>query len=222
MLKKIIKPFIPEFYLDHVHKRRIDKQIKLNFENWREKSWNEWLKDGSPIPPPHAVKQKVISDYQKKYKSKVLVETGTLHGDMIEAQKRSFEKIYSIELDDKLHFEASQRFKYDRNIHLVKGDSGIQLFEVIKNIEEQSIFWLDGHYSGTYTALGDVECPIHGEIDGIFSGKVKTHILLVDDARCFIGENSYPTKDELFTYIKNYNPKYKMSIEADIIRFETN
>jgi hypothetical protein len=222
MLKKIFKSLVPDFYLDHLHKQKIDKQIIFNYENWRDTCRNEWVKKGSPLPPPHAVKQKVISEYQKKHKCKILVETGTFHGEMIEAQKRSFEKIYSIELDDKLHSEASKRFIYDRNIHLIKGDSAVQLFEVIKKINEKSIFWLDGHYSGSYTALGNLECPIHGEIDGIFSGYIKNHIILVDDARCFVDENSYPTKEKLFNQIKNYNPEYKMSVEEDIIRFEIN
>ncbi len=219
MLKQFLKVILPSFYLDHIHKLKIDKQVVDNYETWRLKVWGEWERNGKELPPPHAIKQKVIADYQKKYNSNVLVETGTLHGDMIEAQKRSFKKVYSIELDKKLHSEAIERFKYDRNVKLVLGDSGVKIFEVIKEISEPAVFWLDGHYSGTYTALGDVECPIYGEIDGVFSGQVKNHILLVDDARCFIGQNSYPTIEELFNYIKKYNSKYTMSVDADIIRF---
>lgn len=222
MLKKLLKNILPSFYLDHIHKSKVDKQVLENYENWRLKVLNEWEIAGKELPPPHAIKQKVISDYQKKYNIKILVETGTLHGDMIEAQKRSFKKVYSIELDKKLHLEAADRFKYDRNVKLVLGDSGVKIFDLIKEISYQSIFWLDGHYSGTYTALGNVECPIYGEIDGVFSGSINNHILLVDDARFFIGQNSYPTKEELYSYILKYNPKYKMNIEADIIRFQVN
>lgn len=220
MLKQIFKQLIPNFYLDYIHRLRIDQQIVDNYNGWRNLVWDRWVKEGEQLPPPHAVKQKVIADYQKKYNTKILVETGTLHGDMIEAQKRNFESVYSIELDQKLYNEAIERFKYDRKVHLILGDSGKKIFDIINSISTRAVFWLDGHYSGTYTALGDVECPIYGEIDGVFSGKIKDHILLVDDARCFVGENSYPTVEELYNYIKKYNPNYKMSVFVDILRFE--
>jgi hypothetical protein len=82
------------------------------------------------------------------------------------------------------------------------------------------LFWLDGHYSGGYTAKGSLECPILGEIDGVFSGEIQNHIILIDDARCFVGENSYPTKEDLYSYVLKYNKNYKMSVDCDIIRFE--
>jgi len=53
-----------------------------------------------------------------------------------------------------------------------------------------------------------------------FSGKIKNHILLIDDARCFVGENSYPTIEELRAYVLKYNNLYKMTVDCDIIRFE--
>ena len=219
-MKNFIKSLVPNIYFEYRHKKSVDQQTRLNYYAWREKVYNSWESEGSVLPPPHAVKQKVISDYQKKYNVKNLVETGTLHGEMIEAQKRDFEKVYSIELDTTLYNEARNRFKYDRHVHLVNGDSGAKIFEIIHDFNEQTIFWLDGHYSGSYTAKGAEECPILGEIDGVFSGKLKNHILLIDDARCFVGENSYPTIEELNAYVLKYNSHYKMTIDCDIIRFE--
>jgi len=219
-MKKLLKSIIPDFYLEFKHRKRIDLLTSERYNTWRLNSWNEWINNGSELPPPHAIKQKVIADYQKKYNCKNLIETGTLHGEMIEAQKRSFNKVYSIELDTKLYREALDRFKYDYNIKLIQGDSGEKMGEVIKEISSQSIFWLDGHYSGTYTARGEVDCPIYGELNCIFSGKIKNHILLIDDALCFVGENSYPTIEDLYNYVKKFNKNYSMSVECDIIRFE--
>ena len=133
-MKKILKKILPDFYLDYVHRFRIDENVKQNFHTWREISWKKWIEGGEQIPPPHPIKQKVISDYQKKYNVKTLIETGTLHGEMIEAQKRSFDTIYSIELDQKLYCEATERFKYDRDVHLVLGDSGKKIFDIIDSI----------------------------------------------------------------------------------------
>jgi hypothetical protein len=219
-MKYLIKKIVPKFYLDYKHRQLVDFQELKNFKVWREKVWDNWIKEGNPIPPPHAVKQKIISDYKLKYNINNLIETGTLHGEMIEALKREFKTLFSIELDLKLFNEAKSRFKYDRNVNIVHGDSGLKIFDVIKLIDTKSIFWLDGHYSGTYTALGDLECPIFGEIDGIFSGKIKDHIILIDDARCFNGHNSYPAKEDLLDYIHKYNKNYKMSVDCDIIRLE--
>jgi len=111
-------------------------------------------------------------------------------------------------------------FKYDLNVKIIHGDSSIKMHDVIKEIKTQSIFWLDGHYSGTYTAKGEVDCPIYGELDCIFLGKIKNHILLIDDARCFTGENSYPKIEELNKYIIKFNKDYSMTVDCDIIRFE--
>jgi hypothetical protein len=51
------------------------------------------------VPPPHIVKQQTLRSYSKKFGLNILVETGTLHGDMVEAMKKDFERIYSIELN---------------------------------------------------------------------------------------------------------------------------
>ena len=219
-MKNLIKKILPDFYLDYKHKKRIDSYEIQNYILRRRNIWETWNNEGKPVPPPHEIKQLVIDDYQKKYGISILVETGTYLGDMVEAQKRAFDFVYSIELDDKLFRDAVKRFRYDRNVIIKQGDSGSKIFELVKDIKKQTLFWLDGHYSGGVTAQGSKDCPILEEIDGIFSGKFNNHILLIDDARCFVGENSYPTKEELYAYVLKYNKNYKMSVDCDIIRFE--
>ena len=148
----------------------------------------------------------------------MLVETGTYFGDMIEAQKKNFDKILSIELGEKLWRRAVNRFKKLKHITLIHGDSGEVLKNITKQLNEPALFWLDGHYSGGITAKGDLECPILKEIDTIFLFKNLNHILLIDDARCFDGANDYPAIEELIRYIKNKNEKYVVEIKDDIIR----
>ena len=62
-----------------------------------------------------------IQEYQDKYQYKILVETGTYLGDMVEAQKKRFRKIYSIELGIDLFDKATKRFKNDKNVTIVQG-----------------------------------------------------------------------------------------------------
>jgi len=206
-IKKILRPLIPQWVLNVFRKRREKKQIY------------EWNKNGCPVPPPHIVKQMTITEYKDKYGYEVLVETGTYMGDMVEAQKKRFQKIFSIELGVDLFNNATRRFKNDKNVTIVQGDSGKVLSKILLEINKPAIFWLDGHYSAGITAKGEKECPIFEELDAIFNSKKFNHILLIDDARCFIGEGDYPTIPQLTEYIKRKNEKYQVEVKNDIIRF---
>jgi hypothetical protein len=179
----------------------------------------EWEKKGCPVPTPHLVKQETISEYQKKFGYTTLIETGTFMGDMVDAQKTRFKNIISIELGVDLFKNASKRFRNDKNVLIVQGDSGKVLSKILLDINEPAIFWLDGHYSAGVTAKGDKECPIFEELSSIFSSKKFNHILLIDDARCFIGKGDYPTIEKLTEYIRSKNEKYQVEIKHDIIRY---
>jgi hypothetical protein len=207
LVKKILKPLIPQSILNGL----AQSQHQKNLEKWKA--------NGYPTPPPHIVKQIAIAEYQEKYHHTILVETGTFRGDMIEAQKKRFKKIISIELAEHLFEKAKRRFKNDKNVILVQGDSGKVLSNVMKEVNEPAIFWLDGHYSAGVTAKGDTECPIFGELDAIFNGKSLNHILLIDDARLFKGKDDYPTIDKVTAYIQNKNSRYQVEVKHDIIRY---
>lgn len=176
-------------------------------------------KGGVDAPVPHIIKQRTIQAYQKASQIKVLVETGTYLGDMLEAQKSYFQLLISIELSHKLHRRALKRFKGETKIQLLQGDSGKVLHQVMQQLKEPAIFWLDGHYSAGMTAKGDKECPIFEELDAIFSApQSMKHILLIDDARCFVGANDYPTIDKLKAYFKQHQLPYQIEVQQDIIR----
>ena len=97
------------------------------------------------------------------------------------------------------------------------GDSAVLLSSVIKDIPEPVIFWLDGHYSGGKTAKGESECPIWSELDQIITRQLP-HIILIDDARCFIGKQDYPTIEELQRYFVDKNINHSFEVKDDIIR----
>jgi hypothetical protein len=42
-------------------------------------------------------------------------------------------------------------------------------------------------------------------------------VVLIDDARLFIGQRDYPTMEELDTFIKMQNQGYSMNVDSDII-----
>lgn len=206
-IKNFLKLFIP------------DSVLKARRENISKRELAEWEKQGCPVPPPHIVKQKTIKEYQAKYNCGVLVETGTFMGEMVDAQKSTFKKVFSIELATDLFNKAVERFKKDENVKIVQGDSGKVLPKVLSEINEPAIFWLDGHYSAGPTAKGDKDCPIFEELDSIFNAKKLNHVILIDDARHFVGEGDYPSVEKLTEYVKNKNDKYKVEVKHDIIRF---
>lgn len=178
----------------------------------------EWEQMGKPVPPPHLVKQLVIASYQLKYGYNLFIETGTYLGDMVEAQKKNFELLYSIELSESLYINAVKKFENDNNITIIRGDSGLVLIELCKSVDQPAIFWLDGHYSAGITARGEKSCPIYEELSAIFHSNPFEHILLIDDARLFLGEDDYPTIPELTNYIKMHRPHAEITVDIDIIK----
>lgn len=206
-LKQILS-ILPEPLSDCYLNYKYNKQLK------------SWKKKGCPLPTPHIVKQLVIKSYQKSHNIDTLIETGTYLGDMVYAQRKVFKRIYSIELSKQLHEKAVKRFSKYASIEILQGDSGVVLDSIIKDLNCKAIFWLDGHYSGGFTAKGSTECPIVEELNTIFKSQYE-HVILIDDAREFNGENDYPTIEELESLIGNSGfPNSSLTIQDDIIRIE--
>lgn len=178
----------------------------------------EWEKRGKPAPPPHVIKQRIIREFAEKFGLSVLVETGTYYGDMVEAMKGSFRRIYSIELSSELYQKAKRRFAGDDRIEIIHGDSGIELGNLIASLDQPALFWLDGHYSAGATARGDKDTPIFEELTHIFSSPQSGHVILVDDARCFGTDPGYPSIDELSEFIYGKCPDANIEVENDSIR----
>lgn len=198
----------------------IINQFVEKYRNFKtSRKINKWKLAGSPIPIPHELKQSAIKKYKSIYGCNILVETGTFRGDMVAAQRKNFEHIYSIELSEKLWADAVTRFQKFDNITILQGDSGKVLKDIILLLKQPAIFWLDGHYSAGETAKGEKECPIFEEIDCILINNQYKHVLLVDDARCFNGQGDYPTIESLTAYIKSKNNQYELEVKNDIIRY---
>jgi len=206
MINKIKKIIKNSFFYD----------IILYFRN--RKKYSRWVEKKKPNPPPDIVKQNIVRKHARQYDINTFIETGTYLGDMIWAMRSMFLKIYSIELDELLFTKAKKRFSKFQHINILKGDSGVVLKEILDDIKVPCIFWLDGHYSGGITAKGELETPILKELKVIMSHHVKSHIILIDDARCFIGKNDYPALEELKKIVIYHFPDHLFKVKNDIIR----
>lgn len=182
-----------------------------------EKQLNDWVRKGKPSPPPHIVKEMTVEEFRNKFQTEILVETGTYLGDMVEVQRNNFQKIYSIELSEKLFQRAKKRFNAFPHIKILQGDSGIVLNELVHELDKPALFWLDGHYSEGITAKGTKECPVVEELNAIFKSQFP-HVILIDDARLFNGTHDYPTIDEINQMIKSSGKNYSLETKDDIIR----
>jgi hypothetical protein len=206
-LKQLL-PFIPEPLRDCYLSYKYNKQLK------------KWERQGCPLPTPHVVKQLAIKSYQERFNIETLVETGTYLGDMVYAQRKLFKKIYTIELSEQLYEMCVKRLKKYKNIQVIQGDSGVVLASVVKEINEKTIFWLDGHYSGGITAKGETESPVMQELKTILESNIE-HIILIDDAREFNGTSDYPSIQELETVIREKGfLNSTVIVKDDIVRIE--
>jgi hypothetical protein len=178
-----------------------------------------WVLRGRPHPSPPHLKRRTVLEFAKRQKFEVFIETGTYRGDMLArvSKKSSIKKILSIELDETLAIEAQFRFRTNSRIEILKGDSGEVLRNACVELPQPALFWLDGHFSGGVTALGDTTTPIFAELQAIHSCKRKMDLILVDDIRLFNGTDGYPTLEELIEVIHKLNPEWQCKVQGDIL-----
>jgi hypothetical protein len=189
---------------------------------WRGRQDREemraWIAMGRPPRPPQVVKSQVVRDNARKFSTAIMIETGTYRGDMVEACRKSFRHIYSIELSEELYESARQRFSSLDRVTILQGDSAQVLPGLLARIGEPCLFWLDAHYSGGVTAQGRVLTPIFDELERILAHPVPGHVILIDDACDFVGTEGYPTIAELRVFVHTHRPGWVFEVRDDIIR----
>ncbi|MBN1898232.1 MAG: hypothetical protein JW827_05615 [Spirochaetes bacterium] len=163
------------------------------------------------------MKQNIVKEYARKNTIRIFIETGTYLGNMINAVKRIFKTIHSIELDNHLALQAKKRFSRFSHITIWQGDSSKILPAILTGISEPCLFWLDAHYSGGVTARAEIDTPIKQELSHIFDHRIKDHVILIDDARYFIGKDSYPELDDLKKWVNQKCPDKEFYVKYDII-----
>ena len=178
----------------------------------------QWRLAGKPVPPPNVVKQHTVIGYQKRYRLRTFVETGTYTGEMVHAISPYVEQVISIEVEPTLHARAVRRFAGRENIRLLLGDSATLLPIVIESLDEPALFWLDGHYMGGESGRGAQDTPIIAEMTSLLSHHVRGHVVLIDDARLFDGTCGYPRADAFASWIAERRAGTNVSVDGDIIR----
>lgn len=172
---------------------------------------------------PHYVKQLMINQYRKKHHCDVLLETGTFMGEMVNAMKNKFSQIHSIELNPQFAANARARFKKYSHIKIWEGDSAERIQDVLQELRGNTIFWLDGHcciHDGQNTSRGEEDSPIMSEMNYIVQHMKKynlKHVILIDDARLFVGTDGYPEVPYFKEFVKKEMPESHIEIKNDSI-----
>jgi hypothetical protein len=93
---------------------------------------------------------------------------------MVRAMIPHFDRIWSIELGERLYVDATDRFRDASHVHLIHGDSGRELGRLLSQLDAPALIWLDAHFSGgplrgATSAREDKDTPILEELDHILT-----------------------------------------------------
>jgi hypothetical protein len=176
-----------------------------------------WKLRGEPRRIPHLLKQRTVLEYANRFALTTLVETGTYYGEMITAVVKRFRQIYSIELDPWLARLAQARFSRYRHVQVVEGDSQIIVPQLLDNLHERCLWWLDAGYCGWVGETGDPN-RLSTELNAILGDRIHDHVILMDDADGVNGEGGSPTLDELMASIPANYPRRQVEVAHNIIR----
>lgn len=159
-----------------------------------------------------------IRRFVDQYDIKIFIETGTAGGQSVREASEFFNVCHTIEI-----VGGRPNGYFPENITLHNGDSAQFLKEVSKPYKgEKILFWLDAHWSEPYESPEGVsECPVLDEIVAI---KGHDALILIDDARLFMGAHPHPGDprkwprfDQVFAYLRECFPKHMISVVDDYI-----
>lgn len=170
---------------------------------------------------------KLLEAAKRGLKLDVFVETGTFHGDTIEAVKDQFSEVYSVELSEELYKLAVERFSGSSKIRLLNGNSPDKLKEIGEEVRNQSVlYWLDAHWCVADATAGEKsQCPLLDELEAI--GRLNDEsTILIDDARLFLAPPQYPheisdwpTIDEIIKTLGTLSDRHEIMVVNDVIAF---
>jgi hypothetical protein len=115
----------------------------------------------------------------------IFIETGTAFGQTVHNMLPYFDKIYSIELNIGFYQKAISNFVNCNNVSIYFGDSSRILAKILKEIDENIIFFLDAHSSGYDSIRGKKDVPVLEELSSIVDNVKKESIIIIDDYRLF-------------------------------------
>ena len=116
------------------------------------------------------------------------IETGTAYGQSIDAIRQYFEKVFTVEISEKLYEWLTPQIGHWSNVERVLGDSLIEIPKYLNSLakEDHVFFWLDAHWSQGLSSKNHLDVPLLEEcsiIDKEYQADLG--LVVIDDVRLF-------------------------------------
>jgi len=161
---------------------------------------------------PETLALKIARDHNINY----FVETGTQVGRTAAWAASHFRVVVTIEVDREYYIGSIQKYWHLNNVRFVFGNSAEKLLEIAPFIKEPAMFWLDAHWSRDLSyPQPEIICPVMAEIEAINHGEDPGHVIMIDDARLFVGGN-WPEIGEVIRALQEGHNRHVI-IKEDVI-----
>jgi len=152
-----------------------------------------------------------------QYTNDIFIETGTYKGETLDIVLNMYKEIHSIELSDTFYNNCKTKYMQCPKIHLHKGNSKYDLYNIIEYINTPITFWLDSHWSNVDNVGCDAEthCPILYELEQIQRHSIKNHTIMIDDIRLMDNDHFKVTVAEIEKKLYDINPNYTLTYYND-------
>ena len=168
------------------------------------------------------VPQDLVLLLKETQQYKNFVETGTFYGGSAAWASEHFDHVFTIEIQPNLWSQAKEKYRDKKNIEFIFGSSQNEIKKLENLLTSPTLFWLDGHYSGSDTGGIDYECPVMDEL--VIALEFKDSAILVDDARLFLGppppphkQSHWPRVDEIFAFIHYHDSERYTTLIDDVL-----
>jgi hypothetical protein len=174
---------------------------------------------GRSLLPPAAAKRAHLLRLLGERGHTVFVEAGTYLGDTVAFMAEHAREVISVELHDELWQRAADRFAGQPGIEIRHGDASDVVPAVVAELTVAPLIWLDGHYSGEGTALGEENEPAAAILRSLGAVAPAGTTIVIDDLRLF-GTGQYARLDELVRSAAASFPQARVRVGLDSLVIE--
>jgi len=143
-------------------------------------------------------KFRTLRAVQQRTGARQLIETGTFRAVTTRRCAPHFDRIYTIEIDERLAEDARATLEPYPNVTAIRGDAVRELERLFREepIDDVLVF-LDGHFSGPGTSMGSVPEPAVDLLSFLARHASRIRGIVIDDFREFGQETGWPKKWQL-------------------------
>ena len=137
--------------------------------------------------PPQELLEGIVAEFGVG----VFVETGTHLGATAAWASRHFSEVITIENFKSTYETTWTKYRHLENVRFFHGHSALLLPDLLREIREDAVFWLDAHWMGSGSYGESDECPVLDELRALNQSPA-CHFILIDDARMFLAPPPLP------------------------------